>query len=224
MMKKRIYAARPISVFKKFNAPLSDAIMAFIHHCLSDSEIEDPGLPHHQAAYDEWLKKTAETLHVHNAMQYFYTMVLPDLDECVATPFLDGKPGLGVAGETKKFLLWEKPVWFMEPTPNPTPEDVAAFIKDPTSGLFRMRHLTDEEIELIKNEVFDDSHKVNLPDAKFVIQHQETRLRTWIVYNQVSRPYEKAHLVKMSPDGSMPEGFYPKPPPDPNVFKPKLSQ
>lgn len=222
--RKRIYAARPITAFDKFNTPLSVAVKAFILHCFPKSEIEDPGQPHHQKTYDEWVKKTAENLHIHNAMQYFYTVVLPELDECVAMPFLDGQIGLGVAGETQKFLLWGRPVWFMEPIQNLKPEDVAAFIKDPTSGLFRMRHFTNEEIALIRSEVSDNSHKINLPDTKFVIQHQETRLRTWIVYNKIPRPYEEAHLVKMSQDGKMPEGFYPAEPPNPDMLKPKLSQ
>lgn len=207
----KIYAARPINAFKKYNPRLSDAVMAFITHCWPNALIEDPGLPHHQEGYDKWMQQElAQTRDVHNRMDYFYKVVLPDLDACVAMPFLDGRPGLGVAGEAKKFLLWGRPVWLMEPKKDTTPEDYEAFLANPMSGLFRARPLNVRESGLIIEEVSDDPQKINNPDAEFVVQHLETRLRTWVIYNEAIRPYETSHCVAMPPDGKMPEGFYPQ--------------
>lgn len=205
--RRKVYAAKPINIF---NTPVAAAAHVLILHHFPGSGIEDPGQPHHQAAYEGWMKRAGNTRDVHNAMQYFYTVVLPDLDECVAMPFLDGRLGLGVAGETKKFINWGRPVWFMEPKTDPTPEDIETFVRNPRSGLFRIRPFTDEEVRLILAETSDDPQKINLSNTRFVVQHQETRLRTWKVYNRVKRPFEEAHLVSMSPDGKMPEGFYPE--------------
>jgi len=204
--KSRIYFAHAVNTYGQ---PIEKACEILIQHCFPESIIENPNQPHHQAAYNEWVERTAENRDVHNAMQYFYTMVLPELDECVAMPFFDGRIGLGVAGEAKKFINWGRIVWFMEPKPNPTPADIDEFIRNPQNDLFRIRPFTDKEVALILAEVSDNPQKINLSDAKFVVQHQETRLRTWKIYNKEKRPYEEAHLVKMSPDGSMPEGFYP---------------
>lgn len=203
----KIYFAHAVNLYGTL---VEKACEALILDHFRGITIENPNQPQHQAAYTEWVKHSAKSRDVHNAMQYFYTVVLPDLDECVAMPFLDGRLGLGVAGETKKFINWGRPVWFMEPRPNPTPEDMGEFIENPQSGLFRIRPFTDEEIALIMAEVSDDPQKINLSNTRFVVQHQETRLRTWKVYNRVKRPYEEAHLVSMSPDGKMPEGFYPE--------------
>lgn len=218
--KLRIYFAHAVNTYGQ---PIEKAWLTLIAHCFPNSEIENPNQPHHQISYEEWKKRTETSRNRHSAMDYFYEEVLPALNGCVAAPFPDNRIGLGVAGETKKFILRNKPVWLIEATRVLTPTDFENFIKNPLNGLFRIRPFTDKEIALIFAEVSDDLQKINLPNAEFVIQHQETRLRTWIVYNKVSRPYEEAHLVKMSPDGKMPEGFYPEVP-DPNVLKPQLSQ
>ena len=120
---------------------------------------------------------------------------MPTCYGCVSLPFLDGRMGLGVAGETKQAILRGEPTWYVAPTKkDATQEDLDEFVKNPHSSLFMVRQFTGEEKELIVRG-----------DPTFVVPHQETRLRTFYVYNKVMRPYAEAHLVSMP----IPEGFYP---------------
>lgn len=128
-------------------------------------------------------------------MNYFYDEVLPRCFGCVALPFLDGRLGLGVAGEAFWFVERGKPVWIIVSTRKPSPVDIQNFIDKPLNGLFVIRKLTYNEGELLRRK-----------DPKLVVPHEETRLRTWKVYNRERRPYESAHLVTMP----VPDGFYPK--------------
>jgi hypothetical protein len=128
-------------------------------------------------------------------MSYFYDEVLPNCSGCVGAPFLDGRLGLGVAGEMKWFIERTKPVWLVVPSNKLLKNGVQAFVRNPSNVFFSVRLITDEERGLILSG-----------DSKLVVPHQETRLRSWRVYNRVVRPYEEAHLVQMP----IPEGFYPE--------------
>lgn len=138
-------------------------------------EIENPNQPHHQKGYAEWSKRQKEK-DTHKGMNYFFEEVLPSCAGCAAMPFLDMRFGLGVVGEAKWFLERKLPVWIILPS------------------VSLVRQITAKEIEMILSY-----------DPNLVVPHEETRLRTWKIYNQIMRPYEEAHLVKMP----VPEGFYP---------------
>lgn len=198
MDKNKIYFAHPVNIYDQ---PLEAAMVQLIAHCLTDGDldaIENPNQPHHQKGYDAGAARARQSSTQHQGMKYFFDEVLPGCSGCVAMPFLDGRMGLGVAGEAKRFLQAVKPVWMVEPTHMPTPADLIDFIEHPLdSTLFRIRPLTPEEESLLLPEE---------QDPQLVVPHQETRLRTWLVYNQgEKRPYEEAHLVTMP----IPEGFYP---------------
>lgn len=197
----KVYFAHPVSVY---DTPLETAVISLIKGALFCT-VENPNQPHHQRGYAEWKERTATSRDTHNAMAYFYEMVLPGLDGCVAMPFLDGRMGLGVAGETKKFIGRGQKVWFVEPARALSAREIDEFVENPLNGFFRVRPFTAEEITLIQKEI---PEKVSEPveNARLVVQHQETRLRTFLVYNREKRPYAEAHLVKMP----IPEGFYPE--------------
>jgi hypothetical protein len=208
---KTIYFAHPINAYNlpSCHVPIEAATISLISSVLPYYRVVNPNSPEHEAAYIKALKESSgNTRDHHNAMQYFFKVVLPGLDASIAMPFLDGKPGYGVAGESKKFILRGKPALYMEPIKNPTQTDIDMFIKNPQNGLFRIRPFTDSEVELIMRECTEDENgrPKEVPNAKWVLQHHETRLRTWITYNKEKRPYEEAHLVKMP----IPPGFYPE--------------
>ena len=197
----KIYFAHPVNTY---GTPLEIAIIDLITkelHCT----VENPNQPHHQKGYEEWKARTAKNRDTHNAMAYFYEEVLPKLDGCVALPFLDGRLGLGVAGETKKFIERVQTVWFLEPVRILTLEELEEFVRSPSNGFFRVRPFTPREITLIQKEVPEKISEL-VQDARLVLQHQETRLRTFRVYNHEKRPYGLAHLVSMP----IPPGFYPE--------------
>lgn len=179
----RLYFAHPVNVY---NQPLEQEIVKLIKQRIHGVEVENPNQPHHQEGYKKWSARQKESDTKHKGMSYFYDEVLPACDGCIAMTFLDGRMGLGVAGEAKWFLERNKPVWLLVP-----------FDKShgctPTG--FTVRPLTDEEATALRQN-----------DEKLVVQHEETRLRTWKVYNRERRPYEEAHLVSMP----IPEGFYPE--------------
>ncbi len=169
---EKIYFAHPVNLYGE---SLEEAFLRFIAYCLTEGNlaaIENPNQPHHQEGYRN------------RGMDYFFDEVLPKCKGgCVALPFLDGRMGLGVAGEAKWFLERSMPVWIVEPF---HPLNVLLFKVRPLSG--------DEGVRLLQD------------DPQLVVPHEETRLRTWTVYNRKKRPYELAHLVQMP----IPEGFYPE--------------
>jgi hypothetical protein len=164
----KIYFAHPVN---SYDTSLEDSVMQLIAHCLTGGDlagIENPNQPCHQEGYKD------------RGMNYFFDEVLPNCrGGCVALPFLDGRMGLGVAGEAKWFVERGMPVWVLEPT---------------RPGLFCVRPLTSAEESLLLR-----------CDERLVVGHEETRLRTWLVYSREKRPYEVAHLVTMP----IPDGFYP---------------
>ena len=192
----KLYFAHPVNTYKTL---LEEAIVQFITHIFPNDEIENPNQPHHQEGYKAYAKRAQESDTKHRGMNYFYDKVLPECNGCVVMPFLDARLGLGVAGESGWYVKREMPAWFIEPTREVTQENLEAFINDPLkSGLFRIRGFDQEEVKMLLNIDKETG-------SSLVISHQETRLRTWIVYGQEKRPFEEAHLVKMP----IPEGFYP---------------
>lgn len=186
----KIYFAHPLNVY---DTPLEEAVETLIRLTLFEYEVESPNKPHHQKGYEEWKARTETSRDKHNAMAYFYEVVMPECVGCVSMPFLDRRMGLGVNGETKKAIERGEPVWFIAPTRTATQKDLDEFIADPQNGLFIVRPFTEDETQLILRE-----------DLLICVPHQETRLRTFFVYNGPKRPYIEAHLVQMP----IPEGFY----------------
>ena len=193
----KIYFAHPTSMY---NTPLERAFEKLIAYRLVNGNaglIENPNQPKHQVGYTEYAKRVKESGTNHKGMSYFYDEVLPGCSGCVGVPFLDGRLGLGVAGEMKWFLERDKSVWligFSLPVGlNKSP--VESFINNPLAGVFYIRMLIRRDIEQLLSG-----------DPQLVIPHEETRLRSWKVYNRVVRPYEEAHMVKMP----IPDGFYPE--------------
>ncbi|MEK7604082.1 MAG: hypothetical protein AAB461_03145 [Patescibacteria group bacterium] len=191
MIKTKIYFAHPLNVY---NTALESALEILIRRSIPEYEIESPSKSHHQKGYEEWKANTAINRDKHNAMAYFYEIVIPQCVGCVSLPFLDRRMGLGVNGETKKTIERGDPAWFLIPTRMAAQKDIDDFIANPKNGLFIIRKFTEDEIQLILSE-----------DPLICVSHQETRLRTFFIYNGPMRPYAEAHLVQMP----VPEGFYP---------------
>ncbi|GEM_PF-741523 len=192
---RRLYFAHPVNIY---NEPIEKAFEEFLTHFLARDDrsvIENPNQPHHQEGYNAYAKRAKESDTKHKGMNYFFDMVLPNCSGGVALPFLDGRMGLGVAGELKWYVEHNRPAWFILPMHMPVVKELQEFIVNPLNGLFSVRSLTAKETELLLQN-----------DPTVVVPHEETRLRTWKVYNRVKRPYEEAHLVTLP----LPEGFYPK--------------
>lgn len=194
-MPELLYFAHAVNCY---DTPYEAAAIAFIKAALPGAEIENPNQSKHQAGYTAYRDRTAKSRDDHKGMSYFYDEVLPGCTGTVAMPFLDGRFGLGVAGETKQTIECGKPTWGMFPTAKEVrPNWLEGWVQRPTNGLFQLRRFTDAERDEILTTGKDGS--------ALVIGHQETRLRTWLVYNVTMRPYETAHLVSMP----IPDGFYP---------------
>ena len=194
-MPELLYFAHAVNCY---NTPYEEAAIAFIKTALWGAEIENPNQPKHQAGYTAYRDRTAKSRDDHKGMSYFYDEVLPGCTGTVAMPFLDGRFGLGVAGETKQTLECGKPTWGMFPTEKDVKAaQLLSWIERPTNGLFVLRRFTDAE----RAEILT----ADKAGSALVVGHQETRLRTWLFYNVKMRPYETAHLVSMP----IPEGFYP---------------
>lgn len=206
-MNKPVYFAHPVNSYDTSLESAVEQLAVLVIGC----DIESPNKPHHQEAYKRWKERTKKSRDVHNAMSYFFKVVQPGCDGCVALPFLDGKMGLGVAGEVMKADESGQLTWYVEPTnADATEADIAAFISDPTGNpLFVVREFTDDEKKQIRSEVEEHQARINGDnqlDGKLVVSHPETRLRTFYVYGREKRPYEEAHLVSMP----IPDGFYPE--------------
>jgi len=197
-MTKKIYFAHAVN---SYNTPIESAAEALIAQVFADGDlalIENPNRPYHQKGYKEWAQRAKQSSTQHKGMNYFYDLVLPVCDAGIAMPFLDGKMGLGVAGEALWFLDRGKTAWFMEPRPEIGPKDLEEFVKDPLrSDLFRIRFFDAKECEMLRADAETGS--------PLVLSHIETRLRTWVVYGKIPRPYDEAHLASLP----IPEGFYP---------------
>lgn len=192
----KIYFAHPVNIYGE---PLEAAFEKLIAHYLTNGDmglVENPNRPHHQDGYNRRATRKKESGTDDNPMAYFYEEVLPQCYGCAAVPFLDHRFGGGVAGEAKWYVERDKPVSVVVPLyPTPTLSEIQDFVENPLGGLFFVRVMTDEEKHLLLSG-----------DSQLVISREETRLRTWKVYNKVRRPYEEAHLVSMP----VPEGFYPQ--------------
>ena len=186
----RLYFAHPVNVY---NTLLEQKILARISDHFPCDPIENPNSPHHQAGYAAYAVRARQADTAHKGMNYFYEKVLPKCDGVVGMPFLDNRFGLGVAGEINHFIergLFTFVLWTRE-LHSPISYKNATYTHE---APFTIRVLTAEEIILMYAR-----------DKKLVIPHEQTRLRTWIRYNRVMRPYEDAHLVSMP----LPDDFYP---------------
>ncbi|HTP57201.1 MAG TPA: hypothetical protein VMJ72_02935 [Candidatus Paceibacterota bacterium] len=192
-MSERLYFAHAVNCY---DTPYETAALALIAHAFPGVEIVNPNRPEHQAGYNAWRDRTATSRDEHKGMDYFYDVVLPECTGSIGMPFLDGRFGLGVAGELAKTAKTGKPVYWMIPTAVTT-ERLARWVKDPHNGPFVIRLLRKHEVYELLSSGKDGS--------PLVVGHQETRLRTWTIYNVTKRPYEAAHLVSMP----IPPGFYP---------------
>lgn len=192
--KSRLYFAHPANIY---NAPLEDAVIQLIVEHFLDAVVENPNQPHHRVGYDKYAERVKLSSTAHKGMNYFYDEVLPQCDGCVVMPFLDGRMGLGVAGEAKWFVERSLPVWTVFLTEEASLEALRRFTENPQNGCFCIRQLTKGETTLLLGQ-----------DPQLVVPHEETRLRTWKIYNRERRPYEEAHLVSMP----IPPGFYPDKP------------
>jgi len=190
----KIYFAHPTSMY---STPIESVLIRLIARELADGDlnlIENPNQPYHQVGYNQYAKRVRESGTNHKGMSYFYAEVLPGCTGgCVGAPFLDGRLGLGVAGEMKWSLERGRPVWTVVPSNKLLHNGTQVFVRDIPGVFFSVRPITDEEAKLVLSE-----------DPKLVVPHQETRLRSWMVYDRIIRPYELAHLVTMP----IPDGFY----------------
>lgn len=102
-MRKKIYFGHPINVY---GTKLEKELLIKIAKALPDYAIENPGRKHHQKNVRHWIKKTG------NAMNYFFSVVLPKSQAGIFLPFRDGKWGAGIVGEAeflhnKGFPIWQ---------------------------------------------------------------------------------------------------------------------
>lgn len=197
----KIYFAHAVN---SYNTPIETAFEILIANELTGGDrtlIENPNQPKHQEGYNKYAARSKPSDTKHKGMNYFYDEVIPQCTNgCVGVPFLDMRLGLGVAGEMKLNIELKRPTWIVAINqPTITKKDLRKFVEDPSNGLFYVRLIKNAECDLILNT-----------DPKTgsgsVLSHEETRLRTWKVYNHKKRPYEEAHLARMP----IPAGFYPE--------------
>lgn len=205
-----IYFAHSLNTY---DTPLEGALRQLITETfrgICDVRVEDPNQPHHQEGYERFKREhPPDKSGKHGGMNYFFDVVLKPMlgpeawSACVCQTFLDGKWGLGVAGEAGKFIRAGKPVWKIDThhfmslrreKDQGTAKTLELFVQNPTNGLFFLRRITHGEERMILEE-----------SPLLVVPHAETRLRTWQVYNKVKRPFETAHFAPKEPY----PGFYP---------------
>ena len=192
---KRPYFAHAVNIY---GTPLETSAVRLIADYLGirPEDVENPNQPHHQVGYTEYAKRPKAADVNHKGMNYFYDEVLPLCDGCIAMPFLDGRMGIGVAGEARWYVDYAMPVYlFQLGIAKPTTADIVAFEQDHDSGLFYIEPATPEEREWLLES-----------NPCLVVPHIETRLRTWLVYNKTMRPYAEAHLARLP----LPDDFYPE--------------
>ena len=190
---EKVYFAHPVNIYGQLIETAFQKLIADYLTSGDMSKIENPNQPHHQVGYDNYAKRQKESGLTHKGMSYFYDEVLPKCGGCVGVPFLDGRLGLGVAGEMQWFIKHNLPVWKVILLVNSEEEGTENLNNYFQFGYFSVRRITSNE----SSDILDNH-------PKLVVPHEETRLRTWEIYNRVRRPYETAHLVKMP----IPEGFY----------------
>lgn len=183
-----LYFAHPTNTY---NTTLEDTAIGLIVSSLH-VVVENPNQERHQVGYAEY-RKRSEDARTGRGMGYFFDVVLPTCDGCVALVFLDGKVGAGVAGEIAFCIERGQPVYFVEPATD------------------SVRPLTEREKQLIVDwhgmrKTAPSSEAWENTGNEVVLSINETRLRTWRVYNLERRPYEEAHLVSMP----FPPGFFPE--------------
>lgn len=202
-----IYFAHTLNTY---DTPLEGALRRLIAETfrgICDVRVEDPNQPHHQEGYEKFRREQpTDKSGKHGGMNYFFDVVLKPMLEpeawsaCVCQTYLDGKWGLGVAGEAGKFIRAGKPVWkidthhLMDRQYDESVKEIRSFVQNPTNGLFFLRKITPGEERMILEE-----------SPLLVVPHMETRLRTWLVYNKVKRPLVTAHFAPKEPY----PGFYP---------------
>ncbi|MBI1974640.1 MAG: hypothetical protein HYS51_02220 [Candidatus Zambryskibacteria bacterium] len=194
-----IYFAHTLNTY---DTPLEEALRQLIAHTfrgIREIKIEDPNQPHHQEGYERFKREQpADKDGKHGGMNYFYEIVLKPMltadaqSACVCQTFLDGKWGSGVAGEARKFILAGKPIWEIKSCKaqrtkiavETNRKLIESFAQDPLDDLFFLRRINPwEEKRILEN------------DPWLVVQHIETRLRTWKIYNREKRPFQEAHLA-----------------------------
>ncbi|MBI4114711.1 MAG: hypothetical protein HY445_02615 [Candidatus Niyogibacteria bacterium] len=194
----QMYFAHPVNIYGE---PIERAFEILIANTLSDGDmsvIENPNQPHHQEAYMKYAVRKQESDKSHGGMNYFFAEVLPKCGRCVALPFLDGRMGLGVANETRWYVEQNRPSHIIRLRHDDEKDNQFSlryqdFIQNPMNGLFIVTPITEQEIISIMAN-----------DPALVVPHEETRLRTWIVYGRSKRPYSIAHLARLP----IPEAFY----------------
>lgn len=143
-----------------YNTLLEKTIIGLIYNHFPKATIENPNQPHHQVGYRKYAQRTKESGATHKGMNYFFDEVLPKCDECIAMPFLDGRMGLGVAGEAKWFASRDIPVWVVLPSVYETTQTLEKIICNPliestVSNYFRIRLLTEEESLMLFAKIHD---------------------------------------------------------------------
>lgn len=191
---KRPYFAHQVNAY---NTDLEASVVALIaqYFGIRIGAIVNPNTPEHQEGYTRHAanrKNLADT--THKGMDYFFDEVLPQCDSGVMWGYLDGRIGLGVAGEMQKLLKANKPGFVAYLTREATEAELEAFELDHHTGLFAIRPINEAEKEMLLAN-----------DPRLVVPHVETRLRTWHIYNKTQRPYQEAHLATMP----LPADFYP---------------
>jgi hypothetical protein len=102
MTKKRIYFGHPINTY---DTPLEKFLLQKIQERFPDHEIENPNHPRHKKEYERWKNENG------NGMNYFHREVLPNCDEGIFLPFMDGKWDAGVFSEASHFKNFNQLIW-----------------------------------------------------------------------------------------------------------------
>lgn len=192
---RRPYFAHTINLYDtRLEQSLVSLVANFFE--IGEEDVENPNQLRHQAGYDAYAARAKQSATAHKGMNYFYDEVLPVCDSCVAMPFLDGRLGLGVAGEMKWFIAKSLPTFLVAPKKGalPSATDLHVFERNCFSRLFTLRQTTEAERGLIV-----------AGDSCIVVTHEETRLRVFKTYGGEKRPFEESHLVSLP----VPDGFYP---------------
>jgi len=189
----RPYFAHQVNAY---NTDIEASVLLLIgrYFGIIPATIVNPNTPEHQEGYTRYAGNRKNLADAHKGMDYFFDEVLPRCDSGVMWGYLDGRIGLGVAGEMQKLLRAGKSGFVAHLRREATESDLRRFELDYRNGLFAVRPLTEEEKSAILSG-----------DPRLVIPHLETRLRTWFMYGKEQRPYKEAHLAKMP----LPDDFYP---------------
>lgn len=179
MARKKLYFARPLNTYGQL---IEVKMIELIKETFPQFDIEDPNQTKHQEGYIEW-KERNKNNPGKSGMNYFYDEVLPQCWNVVAWPFLDGKIGAGVAGESLYFI--EKGKW-------------PHIIKAPRLKAIRPLDLEEMEAliawEKMKNTA-TSKEVLEMVENEFVLSIETTRKRTWEILYEEYLPYEESHLI-----------------------------